>query len=185
MPKNALLYLAIIRFQHWAIINFSLHSTTVTNVALGTSLIFRSLSAVFWVFIAYCIFDFCTYVVLTIIFTVKSCVSDDPGNIDCVHINIATSQLTSNVWFYGTMILDRKKLAPPLTECCIPGDDEECNKKDETELQQAGADKTEKDEEKPRKQPSKDSPLRWASLIIYLVIAVPLVIVSIVLVAAL
>ena len=65
--------LIIIPFCH-------LYSTTVTNVALGTSLILRSLSAAFWVFIAYIIFDFCAYVALTIIFTVKSCVSDDPGN---------------------------------------------------------------------------------------------------------
>lgn len=40
-------------------------------------------------------------------------------------------------------------------------------------------------DEKPKKVPSKDSPLRWTALAIYLAISTPLLVASIVLVAVL
>jgi hypothetical protein len=94
--------------------------------------------------------------------------------------------------------LDRKKFAPSLTKSLIS--DTSPSEKDggveDVKMTQLGSDKSElvfestasttpdPDTEKP-KRPSKDSRTRWLFLIIYLAISVPLMIISIALIAAL
>ena len=75
-----------------------------------------------------------------------------------------------------------------MTTSCISSPEEEEKAKD-IALSAVDSDKADVDDtqetEKPKKVPSKDSPLRWASLVVYLAITTPLLLATIVLVAAL
>ena len=77
------------------------------------------------------------------------------------------------------------KLAPSCTKSLIPK--KEAAEKS-VELTNTSNEKKEADNSpdvKPKKDPSKDSPLRWISLVIYLVISTPLIVAMVALVAAL
>ena len=86
------------------------------------------------------------------------------------------------------LTLDRKKLAPSCTKSLIPKKEAAEKSVKMTNFSNGKADDspdiTEEDV-KPKKEPSKDSPIRWASLAIYLVVSTPLIVTMVALVAAL
>ena len=79
-------------------------------------------------------------------------------------------------------------LAPSMTKGCISSPDEThgCGEKDVPMKQLDSPKKDEDTEEKPEKKPpSKDSPIRWASFVIYMIISTPMLIAMIGLTAGL
>lgn len=91
---------------------------------------------------------------------------------------------------------DGKQLAPSLTKALIPTSNVytsehalQLSQMDSVKKAPEGGDDANTDtpieKPPPKKMPSKDSPLRWASLIIFLVISIPLLLITVILVAAL
>ena len=82
------------------------------------------------------------------------------------------------------MISDRKNLAPSLIKPLISSPELSEEKvqmshldPDSPKTQEKEAEKTDDtEEEKPKKTPSKDSPIRWASFIVYIVLSTPLMV---------
>lgn len=57
----------------------TIHSLAVTNVLLGTFLLFGGYSALFWVFLGYSAFNLILFIVLLLLFTLKSALLKSPG----------------------------------------------------------------------------------------------------------
>ena len=156
----------------------------MVNVALGMFLIFGGYTSLFWVYIGYCAFDLTSFVILIFIFTLTSCFSKDPGKIISLsNFSIKSSLLTN---------LDRKKLAPSLTKSLITSPDEEPVEFElssvavtEKKLVDEDPPDVTKEDMKPKKEPSKDSSIRWTSLVVYLVVSTPLIVAMVALVATL
>ena len=157
----------------------------VVNIALGTFLIFCRYTSLFWVYIGYCAFYLILFIILVLIFTLSSCFSKDPG--ESISLILLIGELEVRML---ALTLDRKKLAPSMTKPLIPSPEEETEKKS-VELSKIGAENVDdnspcvKEDVKPKKEPSKDSPIRWTSLAIYLVVSTPLIVAMVALVAAL
>lgn len=75
------------------------------------------------------------------------------------------------------LISDRKKLAPSVIKPLISSP--ESSEKTDVPLSQLDSPKKvelDDNEEKPKKMPSKDSPIRWASFVVYIAISTPLMV---------
>ena len=102
--------------------------------------------------------------------------------------------LYSIKYYYGiiTSFLDRKNLAPSVTKPLISSPELSEEKVTMSHLDPDSPKNKEKEEkvedapeEKPKKTPSKDSPIRWASFVVYVAISIPFTIALIGLVAGL
>ncbi|XP_064386733.1 uncharacterized protein LOC135335239 isoform X2 [Halichondria panicea] len=156
-------YRWIFNMLHGYFIGYVLETLAFINISFGLSVFSATLSTTFgsnsysdraplWLFVAWCVFEVTLVVVGYITFSVCACYTNDTS------------------------------CAPSAVQPLISSSNDK-DKYDEIEMTSSGVGTKASEEEKPkRKTPSKDSPLRWTALTVYLVATVPIMIAIIVMI---